>query len=248
MNDNMFGCNQLSCVLTIQLMIISTSVHLISSKPIIIDTSNSTTNASTGSTPMPLLVSCRAGTYIRRDCKFYIDCYRGHWRRNFCPEHKVWNHDLKKCDDIHNVPECLAIYEDMKHSPVIPKEYNHLTDEERNNVDKPKNILKKPNHKPNGKEEEQEMIIEENRFGNPDKSSAHKIEPKINKTPKQKPESEDNPQVINDKKNLIDYEWRGRADTQCRTRIYEIKIDESVFNLFRSCFYYISLFFYFLKS
>ncbi len=177
--------------MAVQLIILSFIVQLVSSKPIIIDTSNTTTVENiNASTPMPLLVKCRPGTYIKRDCKFYIDCHRGHWRRNFCPVHKAWNHEIKMCDDLQNVPECMAILLDMKHSPIKPlEETNQLTDEIRtDNSDKRKSVSKKPKHKTSAKEVDEEMVIEENIFidKKPNKSSADKSESKVNTDSKQK--------------------------------------------------------------
>nr|XP_046918843.1 serine/threonine-protein kinase rio2-like [Dermatophagoides farinae] len=56
-----------------------------------------------------ILSTCQPGQYFKRDCKLYISCENGKWRRNFCPENKYWNQIAKKCDDIHNVPECYEM-------------------------------------------------------------------------------------------------------------------------------------------
>src|SRR5699024_204474 len=41
----------------------------------------------------------------------YFDCNEdGQFRRNFCDPGMYWNHRDKKCDQIQNVPECLAVY------------------------------------------------------------------------------------------------------------------------------------------
>lgn len=49
--------------------------------------------------------------YIKIDCKMYFDCDKGgQFRRNFCDHGTYWNHRDKKCDQIQNVPECVALY------------------------------------------------------------------------------------------------------------------------------------------
>ena len=245
--------------MAIKLIIISIVVQLVSSKPIIIDTSsdnstatNSGTNTTVVTTPIALLVTCRAGTYIKRDCKFYIDCYKGYWRRNFCPETKAWNHDLKMCDDLQNVPECMALYLDMKHSPINgPEKSNHFIDEEKSGSDKRKPLPKKPKNRL--KQGEEEMVIEENRFSDnkkTNKSSGDKSEPKVNKDIKQKPnknsvQTEDN--VTKDNQTSNPLPMAVNCSNGYTLRI-EFKIDESVYKLFRNCFYYISLLIAFIKS
>ena len=159
---------------TNKMLIILIIVQLVSCKPLIVDSEDNsdsnghnTTATSTSisspspisSSPLPLLITCRSGEFIRRDCKYYIDCYKGRWRRNFCPETKYWNHEIKKCDILENVPECLAMYLDMKHSPINPGATNQLTDEEKLKVDKLLDTKKpKPKHKISP---EDEMVVEE---------------------------------------------------------------------------------------
>lgn len=57
------------------------------------------------------VTKCFPGTYLKIDCKMYFDCSsEGHFRRNFCDSGTYWNHRDKKCDEIQNVPECVAVY------------------------------------------------------------------------------------------------------------------------------------------
>src|SRR5882757_3623860 len=119
-----------SAVMAIILIIATITVNYVWSKPLKISANTTTT------TPMITSKTCSVGMYIKFDCKMYIDCDRGHWRRNFCPLSKVWNNDIKKCDHLNNVAECLAIYEDIKNSPISKENANHLTDGEITKTDK----------------------------------------------------------------------------------------------------------------
>lgn len=90
------------------------SIHLGSSrsKPII---EQSTTNiAPLTVSPVRILSTCKPGQFFQRDCKLYISCENGRWKRNFCPENRFWNHIAKKCDEIHNVPACYQMWVEIQ--------------------------------------------------------------------------------------------------------------------------------------
>ncbi|KAH9417213.1 chitin binding [Dermatophagoides pteronyssinus] len=107
-------------------------------------TTTSTSTLSTSSTiimptvaSVQILSTCQSGQYFKRDCKLYISCENGKWRRNFCPENKYWNQIAKKCDDIHNVPECYEMFLEIQRnvrsmmqakrsSPSIINEHNNM--------------------------------------------------------------------------------------------------------------------------
>lgn len=58
-----------------------------------------------------IVTKCFPGMFLKIDCKMYFDCSsEGHFRRNFCDSGTYWNHRDKKCDEIQNVPECVAVY------------------------------------------------------------------------------------------------------------------------------------------
>lgn len=58
-----------------------------------------------------IVTKCFPGMYLKIDCKMYFDCSKeGHFRRSFCDIGTYWNHRDKKCDEIQNVPECVAVY------------------------------------------------------------------------------------------------------------------------------------------
>ena len=58
-----------------------------------------------------IVTKCFPGMFLKIDCKMYFDCSsEGHFRRNFCSSGTYWNHRDKKCDEIQNVPECVAVY------------------------------------------------------------------------------------------------------------------------------------------
>lgn len=66
---------------------------------------------STGNSNVRIVTKCFPGMYIKIDCKMYFDCDKGgQFRRNFCDHGTYWNHRDKKCDQIQNVPECVAVY------------------------------------------------------------------------------------------------------------------------------------------
>ena len=57
-----------------------------------------------------VIKTCRPNQFIKIDCKLYIDCYNGHWRRNYCPPDKFWSMNKQQCIDLVNVPECQSLY------------------------------------------------------------------------------------------------------------------------------------------
>ena len=67
-----------------------------------------------------ILSTCRPGTFVKRDCKTYLECYKGRWKRNFCAENRFWNQQAKKCDEIHNVPECLELAVQINSKAPLP--------------------------------------------------------------------------------------------------------------------------------
>jgi hypothetical protein len=223
--------NEMSIVL-----IVICIVQLVSMKPIIV--------YNNATTPMSVSITCRPGQYIRRDCKFYVDCYRGHWRRNFCSTDKYWNHVIKKCDDLHNVPECLELFLDMQHSPLNSNLKSQQIDSEKK-IPINKNSLKITSEKITSKdfdksqEAEEDLIIEElPTVGKKTEDLSTKPSETSTLMPNSSNISDHNlkPNLFNENSCSNGYTFR-----------IEFKIHNNVLNAFKVLFYYIYLIIVYLK-
>ncbi|KAH9409535.1 hypothetical protein TYRP_010545, partial [Tyrophagus putrescentiae] len=78
--------------------------------------------------------------FLKIDCKMYFDCSsEGHFRRKFCSSGTYWNHRDKKCDEIQNVPECVAVYSAVpeKLSAATHQSKSQLKGEDDDYIDPP---------------------------------------------------------------------------------------------------------------
>jgi hypothetical protein len=219
------------------IIIIVFIVQSVSLKPIIVYNNETT--------PMSVSITCRPGQYIRRDCKFYVDCYRGHWRRNFCSTDKYWNHVIKKCDDLHNVPECLEEFLDMQHSPLNSNLKSQQVDSEKKI--KIKNSRKITSENTSSKdfdksqEAEEDLIIEElPTVGKKTEDLSTKPSETSTLMPNSSNVSEHNLKPNN---NLFN---KNSCSNGYTFRI-EFKIHNNVLNAFRVLLYYIYLIIVYLK-
>jgi hypothetical protein len=224
------------------IIIIISNVQLVSLKPIVVYNNETT--------PMSVSITCRPGQYIRRDCKFYVDCYRGHWRRNFCSTDKYWNHVIKKCDDLHNVPECLEQFLDMQHSPLNSNLNSNLKSQQIDSQNKSSQKTSSK-HLSKSQKAQQNFITEE-------LSTVGEKTEELSTVGKKTQELTTKPSEIStlmpNSSNVSDHNLKPSYnlfnDNSCSngyTFRIEFKIHNNVLNAFKVLFYYIYLIIVYLK-